>query len=109
MVIQFDAEEHPANVHNVNLAQQRAGTVGDGEHATVAAAHLVDNLAQLHIRTHGHIVAVDDGVQVHQRQCCMVGVMGQQPSLLGQSRTVDTVRLEDDNREVGRHGDYHQR
>ena len=93
----------------VDFAEQRAGSVGDGQHGMVRAAYLVHHASQLHVGVDGLVVAVDDGVEAHQRQHGVIGMVGDQSSLLGQSHAVDAMRFEDDDGEVAGDRDYHQR
>ena len=109
VVVQFGAEHDVAYLQDVDFAQQEAGGVGHGQHRTACAADLVDHLAQFHVGVDGLIVAVDDRVEAHQGEHGVVGMVGDQLSLPGQSHTVDAVWLEDDDGQVTGDGDNHQR
>ena len=68
----------------------------------------MDDLPQFHLRRHTEVVAFDDRIEIHQRQHRMVGMMGEQLTLLSQACPIDAMRFEDDDGQVGADGDNHQ-
>ena len=108
-MIEFDAENDIANFHNVYFTQQHTCCIEHRQHRRVAAANLMYNLSQFHIRGYTQIITLDDRIQIHQCQYSMVSMMRQQFPLTGQTGTIDTMRFEDDDGEIGTDADNHQR
>ena len=109
MVIEFYSEYYVSDFHNVDLAQQFAACIEHGQYCGVAATDFVYNLVQLHIGFDTQIVALNYRVEIHQRQHSVVGMVGEQFSLLGQARAIDAVRLENADGHIGHHAHNHQR
>ena len=109
VVVEFGAEHDVADFDDVDFAQQQAGSIGDGQHTVARARYLMDYLAQLHVGGDGLIVAVDDGVEAHERQHGMVGMVGDKLALASQPESVDAVGFEDVDGQVAGHGDNHER
>ena len=109
VVVQLCAEHHMAYLPDVYLPQQRSCRIGHRQHIGMRTTDLMNHLSQFHIRVYPLVVAVDDRVQTHQCQHRMVGMVGHQTSLLGQTHTIDAVRFKDVDGEIGRHRDNHQR
>ena len=101
VVVQLGAEHHMTNLADIYLAQQRACSIGDRQYVGMRTTNLMHHLSQFHIRINTLIVAVDDRIQTHQRQHCMVGMVGHQTSLLGQTHAIDAVRLKDVDGQIG--------
>ena len=100
MVVEFGSEKHASNLGDVYLAQQVVGIVEYGNEAVAAAADGMHELSQFHIGRHMDVFLVDDAVETHQCQHRVVGVVGQELALAGQTHTVDAVGFEEDNREI---------
>ena len=109
MMIQFYAEHHVTYLHDLHLSEQCACRIQNRQHRRMAAADLIHDLSQFHIRRHPVVIPLDHRVEVHQRQHGVIGMVRQQLTLLRQPRTVDAVGLKDDNRQVRTDADHHQR
>ena len=109
MVIEFGTEHDVADFDDINLAQQYAGSIGNGQYTVARTRNIVDHLSQIHIGINSLKIAVDDGIKTHQRQRSVVGMVCLQLTLLGQSHAVDAVFFEDVDGEIARHGHNHQR
>ena len=109
MVVELGAEDDVADFQDVYLAQQGSCGVGNGQHAVARTADFVDYLSQFHVGIDGLEVALDDGVEAHERQHGMVGMVRDKLALTRQSNAVDAMRLEDVDGEVGADGDNHER
>ena len=109
MMVELRTEHHITDLHDLHLAQKHTGRVQHREHRRVATTDTMDNLTQFGIGRHTLIIALDDRIQIHQRQHGMVGMMGNELTFLGQTRTIDAMRLEDNNSKVRAYGHNHQR
>ena len=85
MVIQFDSEQHIADLHDINLSHQHPTSIKYREYGRMAAANLVNNLTKFHIRGHREIILLNHRVEVHQRQYGVVGMVRDQFPLTGQT------------------------
>src|SRR5574344_2241458 len=94
---------------NVYLSEQIACGIEHRQHTVATPADFVHYLTEFHIWTHRLIVAVDDTVKTHQREHCVVGVMGDELTLACQSHTIDAMRLKYIYSKVRAHGNNHQR
>ena len=103
MVVEFGAEHNMADFDDIDLAQQRTGRIGDGQHTMTRTRDVVDHLTQFGIGGYGLEVAIDNGVKTHQRQHSMVGMVGHQLALLSQTETVDAMRFEDTDGQIAGH------
>ena len=82
-----------SNLRYLYLPQQVSCRVEHRKETVAASADFVDYLTKLHVGTHGIEVAVYHAVETHQCEYGVVGMVGDQLSLLCQTHTVDAVRL----------------
>ena len=109
MVVEFNAEHHITDSHDINLAEQLPRSIEHRKHRRVTPADFMNNLPEFHIGCDTQIIPLDDRIKIHQRQHGMVGVMCQQLALTSQPGAVNAVRLEDDDGEISTDADNHQR
>ena len=80
-----------SDLRNVDLAKNAACTIEDRDEAGVAFADDVYQFAQRHVGCNGNVVVLNDAVQAHKRQRCLVGVVGDELALTGKTHGVDAV------------------
>ena len=85
MVVEFNAEHHITNLHDVDLTQQHPTRIQHRDDGRMTAADLMHNLSQFHVGSHTEVILLDDRVKIHQRQYGVVGMMRQQLALFGES------------------------
>lgn len=91
--VELRAEHDVSDLRNVDLAKNAACTIEDRDEAGVAFADDVYQFAQRHVGCNGNVVVLNDAVQAHKRQRCLVGVMGDELALTGKTHGVDAVGL----------------
>ena len=108
-LVELGAEHDVTDVIDVQHCHQLALGIEDGKDVVLRGGDLLDDLTQRHLGSEELAVAVDDGVDGHQRQYGPVLVVGEQLATTCQTHGIDAVRLEDVDGEVGTDGDNHQR
>ena len=109
LMVELGAEHDVAHTVEDEHGQEFTGIVDDGEDVALAGRDLAHHLTQVVVGVELLVVALDDGVHRHEREDGVVFVVRHQLSLTSQTHSVDAVGLEEDDGQVGRHGDDHQR
>ena len=107
--VELGSEHDVAYACNVDLANEVARSVGDGNKVGAALADDVHQSAQRHVGIDGGVLVLDDAVEAHQREHRLVGVVGDELAFAGQPDGVDAVGLEEADDDDRRHADDDER